>query len=115
VEWVPREENTFAEELSKLLIPDASMLSHAFFRKLEERFGTHTVDLFASDINTHCGRLYSLHWCRGTSGVNTFAFNWGGESAWASCPYTLLGRVWRKLRNNEASVTLLVPLWESTT
>jgi hypothetical protein len=51
VEWVPREENTLADELSKLLIPDDSMLSRAFFRKPEERFGTHTTDLFASGAN----------------------------------------------------------------
>jgi len=78
-EWVPRGENTLADELSKLLIPDDSMLSHTFFRKLEERFGTHPVDLFASGINTLCEKFYSLQWCRGTSGVNAFAFDRGGE------------------------------------
>ncbi len=52
VEWAPREENTLADELSKLLIPDDSMLSHEFFRKLEERFGPHSVDLFASGANS---------------------------------------------------------------
>ena len=51
MEWVPREENTLSDELTKLLNPDDSMLSHAFFRKLEERFGTHTVDLFASGLS----------------------------------------------------------------
>jgi hypothetical protein len=51
VEWVPREENTLADELSKLLIPDDYMLSRAVFRRLEDRFGSHSVDLFASGIN----------------------------------------------------------------
>jgi hypothetical protein len=115
VEWVPREENTLADELSKLLIPDDSMLSRAFFRKLEERFGPHSVDLFASGANNQCGKFYSLHWCRGTAGVNAFAFNWGGESAWGNCPYRLIGRVWRKLQSDAAVATLLVPLWESAT
>ena len=59
--------------------------------------------------------VYSLHWCRGTSGVNAFAFNWGGESAWANCPYILLGRVWRKMESDAATASLLVPLWESAT
>ena len=58
---VPREENTLADELSKLIMPDDSMLSHAFFRELEKPFGTHTVDHFASGINTQCERFYSLH------------------------------------------------------
>ena len=75
VEWVPREENTLVDELSKLLIPDDLMLSRTYFRKLEERFGPHRVDLFASGANNHCEMFYSLHWCRGTAGVNAFAFN----------------------------------------
>ncbi len=91
------------------------MLSHAFFRMLEERFGAHTVDLFASGINTKCGRFYSLHLCRGMSGVNSFALDWSGESRWASYPYRLSSRVWQKLRNDVATATLLVPLWESAT
>jgi hypothetical protein len=56
--------------LSKLLIPDDSMSSRAFFRKLEERFTLRTVDLFASGANDKCEKFYSLHWCRGTTGVN---------------------------------------------
>ena len=61
VEWVPREQNTLADELSKLIIPDGWMLARSFFRWLEERRGTHAVDLFASDVNNQYGRLYSLH------------------------------------------------------
>ncbi len=75
VKWVPKEENTQAEELSKLLIPDDSMLSRAFFRKLEERFGQQNLHLFASGANNQCEKFYSLHWCRGTASVNAFAFN----------------------------------------
>ncbi len=58
MEWVPREENTLADELSKLLIPVDSMLSRAYFRKLEERFGPHTVDMFASGANNQCEKFY---------------------------------------------------------
>ncbi len=36
VEWVPREESSLADELSKLVIPDVWMLSMSFFRRLEE-------------------------------------------------------------------------------
>jgi len=78
MEWVPREEDTLADELSKLLIPDDSMLSNEFFRKLEERFGPHSVDLFASGVNSQCKKFYSLHGCRGTACVNALAFDWGG-------------------------------------
>ena len=40
VEWVPMEEKTLADELSKLLIPDDYNLSRNYFRQLEDRFGS---------------------------------------------------------------------------
>jgi hypothetical protein len=51
VEWVPREENALADELSKLIIPDDAMLCREFFRLLELRWGAHSVDLFSSGTN----------------------------------------------------------------
>jgi hypothetical protein len=89
------------------------MLSRAIFRQLEERFGSHSVNLFASGSNNRCAKFYFLHWCRETSDVNAFAFDWGGESAWTNCPYRLLGRVWRKMESDAFTATLLVPLWVS--
>jgi hypothetical protein len=115
VEWVPREENALADELSKLIIPDDAMLCRDFFRLLERRWGAHSVDLFSSGTNNQCSRFYSLHWCRGTAGVNAFAFDWSGESAWVHCPYRMIGRVWRKLRHDGAAASVLVPRWESAT
>ncbi len=55
VEWVPREQNSLAGELSKLIIPEDWMLVRSFLRWLEERWGAHSVELFASDANNQCG------------------------------------------------------------
>ncbi len=82
-----------ADKLSKLLIPEDYNLSRKFFLQLEERRGSHSVDMFASNANNLCERFYSLHWCRGTGGVNAFAYNWGGETAWIHSPYRMVGRV----------------------
>ncbi len=57
VEWVPRELNSLADELSKFLIPSDYMLSRRVFRRLKERWGSHSVDLFASDANFQCARF----------------------------------------------------------
>ena len=51
VEWVPREQDTLADELSKLLIPSDWMLNRRVFRQLKERWGSHSVALFTSDAN----------------------------------------------------------------
>ncbi len=60
VEWVPRELNSLADELSKFIISSDWMLSRRVFRQVEERWGSHSVDLFASDVNFQCARFYSF-------------------------------------------------------
>jgi hypothetical protein len=80
-EWVPREENTLVGELSKLLIPDVCNLSRMHFCKLEDRFGSHSIDMFSLNANNFCDGLYFLHWCRGSGGVRAFAYDWSGEVA----------------------------------
>ena len=82
VEWVPSEENTLADELSKMLILHDFAVSRMHFRRLELRFGTHTIDLFASGANTIYERFYSHHWCKWSGiSVNAFACDRGGEIA----------------------------------
>ena len=44
VEWVPREENTLADDISKLLIPDDCILSRKYFCELEDRLRPHSID-----------------------------------------------------------------------
>ncbi len=91
------------------------MLQRTLFQQLEQRWGRHLVDLFASNANNQCERFYSMHWCRGTAGVNAFALHWGTGPVWVNGPYRLLGCVWRKLRDDGATATVLVPLWQSAT
>ena len=116
MEWVPREENTLADELSKLIIPDDFSFSRKNFRQMEDRFAPHPIDMFSSNENKLCDRLYSMHWCRGSGGVQAFAYDWSGEIAWIHCPYMMLvGRVWRKLQYDGIIATILIPSWESAT
>ena len=62
VEWVPRKENSLAGEMSKLIIPDDWRLQRALFQQLEQRWGRHFADLFASNANNQHAFFYSLHW-----------------------------------------------------
>ena len=72
VEWAPREKNAFADDISKMLIPEDYMLSRGLFGMLDRRWGPHTADLFASTANNMCTKFFSLHWCMGSSGINAF-------------------------------------------
>ena len=96
-EWVPREENVFADEISKMLIPEDWMLSMSWFQLLDYRWGPHTVDLFASNDNNQRARFFFLHWCRDSSGINAFGQQWNGETCWVNYSFNLIGKVWRSL------------------
>ena len=102
------------DDFSKLDIPDDWMLRRALFRQLEQRWGRHIVDLFASNANNQCARFYSLQCCRGSAGVNAFAFYRGIGILWINCPFRSLGRVWRKLRHDGDISTKLDPLCQSS-
>ena len=74
-EWVPREENSLADELSKLVILDVLMLRNSLgFPAARDRWGRYLEGLFASNANNHCVRFYSLQWCCGLAEINAFAF-----------------------------------------
>ena len=89
------------------------MVSKRFFGLLDERWGSHTVDLFSFGANNHCARFYAMHWYRGDAVINAFAHILTGENCWISCSYSLFGKVWRTLREQKGLATMLIPLWES--
>jgi hypothetical protein len=57
LEWVPREQNAFADELSKILIPDDWKLAPKLFNLLEARWCPHSLDLFASSDDAQCEKF----------------------------------------------------------
>ena len=115
IEWVPRESNTLADDISKLLVPNDYSISSHYFAKLDVKWGPHTCDTFSSNENNQCQKFYSLHWCRGTSGVNGFVFDWSLDNSWIHAPFRLIGKIWRKHSDQGAIATIIVPLWTSAT
>jgi hypothetical protein len=115
IEWVPREENTMADEISKWLIPDDSSISRDYFNMLDHRWGPHTCDLFSSNNNNLCSKFYSIHWCRDMSGVDCSGFDWSDENCWIHPPFRIIGKVWRKLMKHGSKATIIIPLWTSST
>jgi hypothetical protein len=49
IEWVPRENNTLADDISKWLIPDDYSFSRHYFAMLDDKWGPHTCDTFSSN------------------------------------------------------------------
>ena len=86
VEWVPREENAFADDISKILIPEDFMLSIEFFLLMDGRWSPHTVDPYSSNANNKCVKFYVLNRCRRAAGINAFGQLSTGENCWINCP-----------------------------
>ena len=112
--WVPRKENAEADALSKLDDTDDWQLNPEIFRSLDCKWGGHTVDRFASDLNALCPRFFSRFYSPGCEGVDAFAYHWGnGENNWINPPFGLIGRVITKLRSDRAVASVVLPLWPS--
>ena len=115
VVWVPRTENTDADEISKLEDKDDWQLIPSVFNRLSLKWGLHSCDRFASDLNHQVPRFYSLRWCPGTAGIDAFDHFWGNplENNWVNPPFSLIGRVINKIVADKAIATVIVPWWTS--
>ena len=71
-EWVPRERNTSADSISKIIDYDDWKTSEVFFSRIDARWGPFTVDRFASSTNEKCHRFNLLFWNPGSEQVNAF-------------------------------------------
>ena len=113
VSWIPRDENTVADEMSKYVDYDDWKTSRGFFHLLNERWGPFTIDRFANHSNRKTLRYNALFWNPACEAVDAFTQDWSGELNWWVPPVNLIPRVLCHARACRASGTLIVPQWES--
>lgn len=111
VAWVPRALNVLADAYSKNHDLTDWQLHPAVFAIVDEYFGPHEVDRFASHSNKLLDRFNSMFWCPGTDGVDCFSQIWKGVNNWCNPPFNLIGRLIRFLHAQEAVATVVVPVW----
>ena len=112
--WIPREQNEYADYLSRIVDYDDWQLNPIIFSALDSMFGPHTVDRFANSHNTHLLRFNSRFWNPGSEAVDAFTVDWAGENNWLCPPIGLIPRVLRHMQCCKAEGTLVVPLWKSS-
>lgn len=105
--------NERADRLSQENDSTAWTLNKATYDTLNGRYGPHTVDLFATELNTRCQRFYSRRATPGALGVNSLVQDWSGEIAWANPLFHLLGPVITRIIRTGATVTLIAPEWRA--
>ncbi|VDI20858.1 Hypothetical predicted protein [Mytilus galloprovincialis] len=112
-QWVPREKNVKADQISKSVDCDDWGIDPEVYSVLDNLWGPHTVDRFASDYNTKCLVFNSKHWCPNTSGINAFDQDWKSEINWIVPPPSLVSKCIQKMRQEKSIGTLIVPYWRS--
>lgn len=107
-------ENYVADAESRIAEPDTEWtLSQRAFQRIDRVYGPFNIDLFASLLNTKCSTYVSWFPDPSSFAVDAFTLSWKELNFYAFPPFILLPRVLRKIVNEKASGTLVVPWWPS--
>ena len=115
--WVPREENTEADLLSKQIDYDDWYITSELVSMLTRKWGKVTIDRFASHTNRKVDRFNSKYICPGTEGVNAFSVDWSHENNLLVPPVYLIPKTITHFLASKFSskAILLCPYWPSST
>ena len=101
--------NVTADRLSRSPDRHNWMLNPNLFQFLEELWGPHSVDRFATFQNRQVLRYNSRFWDVGTEAVDAFSQQWSGENNYVNAPWALLPRIIEKLVSDRAVATVIAP------
>jgi hypothetical protein len=118
VEWVPRNQNKLADEMSRqadIYDTDDWGISKEFFSIINTRFGPFTLDAFANFYNAKCEKFYSLYMAPNCGGINAISFDWKEENVLMVPPVSCIGRalIHLTLRTCKSRGVLVAPKWPS--
>ena len=109
---IPGVENVVADYLSRNFSDEVEWsLSDSIFAKVCKVYGTPEVDLFASRLNTKLGKYVAWGPDPGAWKIDAFTLDWSNYDSYIFPPFSLLGRVLRKIRSDGARATLVAPDW----
>ena len=113
VEWVSRDFNDLADRLSRVDDPDDYMLDPEIFKQLDQLWGPHTCDRFASMKTKQLPRFTSKFANPGCESIDAFTVSWAGENNWQFPPPHVVPRILRHMGVNGERGTLVIPYWPS--
>ena len=71
-EWLPRNENKLADKISKFQDFDDWAIDSVSFNLIDNLWGPHSIDRFASPHNAKLPRFNARFWCKAVCGVDAF-------------------------------------------
>lgn len=112
--YVSGTRNWRADQLSRLNSTYEWKLHPNLFQLIDRYWGPHDIDRFASMMTTQLTHYNSLYWDPYTSGVNALAQkDWKSFNNFVNAPFSLLPQVLDLIEDQEATATVIAPLWES--
>lgn len=112
VEYIPSRDNIVADAKSRKFHDHLEWsLSQDIFDELCSLWGTPDVDLFASRNNFKLFKYVSWQPEPNSWKVDAFTFKWKHFFFYAFPPFSMVGRVARKMHHDGTKAILLAPLW----
>lgn len=106
-------DNFLADELSRMALDNSDFsLSQKSYNLICKEFGVPQFDYFATNLSTKCDKFYSWYPCEGCQGVDAFSQKWT-YFFFAFPPFSLVGRVFKKIVSDDATGIVVIPKWEA--
>jgi hypothetical protein len=104
--------NVLADRLSRLNLTHEWRLHTKLFKWIDNIWGPHTVDRFATLTNTQLPRYNSRFYDPKSEAVDALAQqNWAAENNYANPPFRLISQVVELIKRQKATATLITPSW----
>ena len=105
-------DNIHADYLSRIVSPYEWKLHTEVFNVIDNMWGPHSIDRFASMTSTQLPMYNSLYYDPLTNGVDALAQqDWGEHRNFVNPPFFLIPRVLQVIRHQKAEATLVAPWW----
>jgi hypothetical protein len=110
-EYIPGAENIDADYHSRFIDRNDWKLNPDLFHELDLLWGPHDTDLFASALNAQLPRFFAWNHDPAAAAIDAFQQSWKDLKGYANPPFCLIGRILHKLRQEQATITLVAPIW----
>ena len=112
--FIPGKLNVEADRLSRMVNETTEWsLEPRYFRAIANRFPGLDIDLFASYLNNKLPNYVSWMSDQKATYCDAFSLDWSQFYAYAFPPFSLIGRVLRKVQLDRANMVIVVPEWRS--
>ena len=110
--YVKGSTNIIADSLSRKNVDMEWKLDEHIFARLQDLCGKCDIDMFASKHNKQLLSYYSYTPDSNALGVDAFAHSWHYVNCYLFPPFSLVGRVLRKVEEDKVDYALLItPIW----